>query len=100
MTRLAALCLAASISSLAFTRTASAHDGRLDANGCHYDHASVGYHCHQEVAPNPDLHALAKKSRDNVCHDSSSPNYLTVRYFIAYRSLKDCLASGGRKAGM
>ena len=98
--RLAVLCLAACVPGLVFSGAARAHDGRLDANGCHYDHANSGYHCHKDVAPNPDLHAVAKKSRDNLCHDSGSPNYLTIKYFISYRSLKDCLGSGGRKPGL
>jgi hypothetical protein len=99
MSRLAALALAACACSLSGT-PADAHEGRLDANGCHYDHGNLGYHCHKDVPPNPDASAVAKKSRDNICHDSHSPNYLTVKYFISYRSMKDCVASGGRKAGM
>src|SRR4051812_33214516 len=100
MTRLACLSLLLCAGSLMVSGAARGHEGRLDANGCHYDHANQGYHCHKDVAPNPDASAAAKKSRDNVCHDPQSPNYLTIRYFISYRSMKDCLASGGRRAGM
>ena len=76
---------------------ARAHSGGLDANGCHYEKGHGNYHCHQDVPANPDVDAVAKKSRDNVCHDRSSPNYRSVKYFISYRSMKDCQASGGRK---
>jgi len=65
--------------------TARAHSGGLDGNGCHYDTTSGRYHCHQEVKPNPDAKAPAKKSRENVCHDKSSPNYSTVKFFISYK---------------
>jgi hypothetical protein len=78
---------------------AHAHSGALDANGCHYETASGAYHCHKEVKPNANVHAAVKKSRENVCHDKSSPNYSTLKYFIAYKTLADCLASGGRAPG-
>ena len=81
------------------TGTASAHPGALDGNGCHYDKSSGQYHCHKEVKPNRKVDAVAKKSRENVCHDKSSSNYKTLRYFIAYKSMAECLASGGRAAG-
>jgi len=69
--------------------------GALDKNGCHYDHTTGSYHCHKDVAPNPDIHAPVKKSRDNICHDQRSPNYRTLRYFIGYQSMDECLVSGG-----
>ena len=78
---------------------ADAHNGKLDANGCHYESATGEYHCHKEVKPNRKVDAVAKKSRENVCHDKSSSNYKTLRYFIAYKSMAECLASGGRAAG-
>ncbi|HEU4590658.1 MAG TPA: hypothetical protein VFS13_07095 [Steroidobacteraceae bacterium] len=100
MTRLtprSALLCAALLASLG---PAFAHEGGLDRNGCHYDRAHGNqYHCHKdtgEIAPNPDVRAAAKKSRDNICHDARSPNYRAVRYFISYRSMDACLASGGR----
>jgi len=79
---------------------AFAHSGGLDGNGCHYE-GSAGrrYHCHQDVKPNPDVKAPAKKSRENVCHDRSSPNYSTVKFFVSYKSMAECLASGGRAPG-
>jgi hypothetical protein len=78
---------------------ACAHNGALDKNGCHYEASTGQYHCHKEVKPNPDVNAPVKKSRENICHDKSSSNYKTVKYFIAYKSMPECLASGGRAAG-
>ena len=78
---------------------ASAHPGGLDTNGCHYDTATGRYHCHRDPKPNRDKNAPAKKSRENVCHDKSSPNYSTLKYFVSYPSLQACLTSGGRAAG-
>jgi hypothetical protein len=76
-----------------------AHPGGLDANGCHYDRSKGNdYHCHKqtsEISPNPDINAGAKKSRENICHDKSSPNYRQLRYFVAYRDMDACLVSGG-----
>jgi hypothetical protein len=76
--------------------TADAHPGALDGNGCHYEKATGEYHCHKEVKPNSDVNAAVKKSRENVCHDKSSSNYKTVRYFIAYKTMAECVSSGGR----
>jgi hypothetical protein len=76
--------------------SADAHPGALDGNGCHYDSSTGLYHCHRKVKPNKDVNAPAKKSRENVCHDKSSPNYSTLKFFIAYPSMETCLASGGR----
>jgi len=81
--------------------TASAHNGALDANGCHYETATGRYHCHKdtrELKPNPDVNAPAKKSRENVCHDKSSSNYSTLKYFIAYKTMGECVTSGGKPA--
>ena len=75
---------------------AGAHQGGLDANGCHYETTTGRYHCHREGKPNPDVTAPVKKSRENVCHDKSSPNYKTIKYFIAYDTMPACLTSGGR----
>jgi hypothetical protein len=68
---------------------ASAHPGKLDGNGCHYDTASGRYHRHRTVKPNPDVKAPVKKSRENVCHDGNSPNYNTL-------TMPACQTSGGR----
>jgi hypothetical protein len=78
---------------------AGAHPGGLDGNGCHYDSATGRYHCHKTVKPNPYVNAPVKKSRENVCHDQSSPNYSTLKYFVTYRTMAECLNSGGRAQG-
>ena len=74
---------------------AAASKGGLDKNGCHYDSGTGQYHCHRSVPPNSELNAPVKKSRENVCHDDRSPNYRTLRYFISYYSMNECVASGG-----
>ena len=84
---------------LAVCSPASAHPGGLDGNGCHYDTATGRYHCHRDPKRNRDVNAVAKKSRENVCHDQSSPNYRTLKYFVSYPSLQACLTSGGRAFG-
>jgi len=78
------------------------HPGGFDAAGCHYDRSRVKdwqdtYHCDQEVPPNADVNSPVKKSRENICHDSKSPNYKQLQYFVAYKTMKQCTASGGRK---
>jgi hypothetical protein len=78
--------------------TSQAHNGKLDGNGCHYETATGRYHCHRAVKPNKDVKAPAKKSRENVCHDATSSNYSTIKYFIGYTSMQACLTSGGRQA--
>ena len=78
--------------------TADAHNGKLDANGCHYESATGEYHCHKEVKPNRNVNAAVKKSRENVCHDKSSSNYSTLKYFIAYKTMGECVTSGGKPA--
>jgi hypothetical protein len=77
---------------------ALAHNGKLDANGCHYESATGEYHCHKEVKANRNVNAAVKKSRENVCHDKSSSNYSTIKYFIAYKTLGECVSSGGKPA--
>jgi endonuclease YncB( thermonuclease family) len=37
-----------------------------------------------------------RKSRNNICHDPSMPNYLSVKEFTSYRTLEECVASGAR----
>jgi hypothetical protein len=84
---------------LGFASNAWAHPGRFDDNGCHYATDTGRYHCAREPKPNKDKNAPAKKSRENICHDQSSPNYSTLKYFISYPSLQACLTSGGRAFG-
>ena len=95
MVRLMRLAFAAVPVLLLHCPPADAHEGGLDRNGCHYDRSNGNYHCHKEVPPNSDTRAVAKKSRENICHDAHSPNYRQLRYFISYRDMDACLASGG-----
>jgi hypothetical protein len=83
---------------LAAGRAALATPGALDENGCHYDRSNGNYHCHKEMPPNPDRYAAVKKSRENICHDKSSPNYRQLTRFVAYRSMAACIGSGGVEA--
>lgn len=71
--------------------TAGAHSGALDANGCHCEPT--------EVKPDKNATVTVKKSRENVCHDRPSPNYSTLKYFIACETMPECPASGGRAPG-
>jgi hypothetical protein len=97
MRRIPILTLTAAALTLA-AGPASAHNGKLDANGCHYESATGEYHCHKEVKPNRNVNAAAKKSRENVCHDKSSSNYSTIKYFVAYKTMGECVSSGGKPA--
>jgi endonuclease YncB( thermonuclease family) len=38
-----------------------------------------------------------KKSRSNICHDTSSPSYKATTKFESFPTLDACLASGGRR---
>jgi hypothetical protein len=78
---------------------AQAHPGGLDGNGCHYENDTGRYHCHRTVKANANVKAPAKKSRENVCHGATSPNYTTLKYFIAFETMEACLKSGGRAFG-
>jgi len=95
--RLCKSLLGSSLLALLASSAVSAHEGRLDANGCHYDRGNGNrYHCHKEVPPNPERNATVKKSRENICHDAGSPNYSKLQYFVSYKSMKQCTSSGGR----
>jgi len=39
---------------------------------------------------------IVKKSRNGICHNSSSRSYERTKYYSAFNSLEACLASGGR----
>lgn len=39
---------------------------------------------------------IIKKSRNNICHDRTSGAFALTTAFKAYRTMKDCLESGGR----
>jgi endonuclease YncB( thermonuclease family) len=40
--------------------------------------------------------SFIKKSRANICHDRSMPSYRTVKHFVSFNTLDECIASGGR----
>jgi hypothetical protein len=40
---------------------------------------------------------IVKKSREGVCHDATSAGFAQTLHYRAYRNLKDCLDSGGRR---
>jgi hypothetical protein len=39
---------------------------------------------------------IVKKSKSNICHAPGTTYYDRTYYYTAYRSLEDCLKSGGR----
>ncbi|HZF26341.1 MAG TPA: hypothetical protein VEZ88_08770 [Steroidobacteraceae bacterium] len=42
--------------------------------------------------------AIIKKSRNNICHDKSDPSFAQTEHFRAYKTMKDCVDSGGKRA--
>ena len=91
MTRLAPFAFVLGAGMLASPPPASAHPGGVDGNGCH-DARSTGkdwqdtHHCHEPKPASRNTTATVKKSRENICHDSGSPNYSQLRYFVANKS--------------
>ena len=88
------------VSSLAFS-----HGGGLDSCGGHNDRQNGDYHVHNYSAADacerssvrePPPTPLVKKSKSGICHVSGSTYYARTKNFTAYRSLKNCLNSGGR----
>jgi hypothetical protein len=98
MRRLILSVLATAVFASVATNPVRATEGALDENGCHYDRKNNKYHCHKAMPPNPNRFAAVKKSRENICHDKQSPNYRTLLYFVAYRSMQECVVSGGTEA--
>lgn len=43
--------------------------------------------------------SFVRRSRAGICYTAADGGYLQLLYFKAYRTLEDCLASGGRRAG-
>jgi len=37
-----------------------------------------------------------KKSRTDICHELGSKYYSQTKYFKIYKTIKDCIKSGGR----
>lgn len=42
---------------------------------------------------------IVKRSSAGVCHDRKSPSFEATIHFRGYRTMKDCLDSGGRAPG-
>lgn len=40
---------------------------------------------------------IVKKSREGICHDYKSGNFERTAHYVAYRTMDDCKASGGRE---
>ena len=40
--------------------------------------------------------SLVKKSKSGICHDTSSRWYKRTKNYTPYKSIKECLKSGGR----
>jgi len=43
--------------------------------------------------------SIVKRSGNGVCHDRKSPSFEATLHFRAYRTMKDCIDSGGRAPG-
>ena len=39
---------------------------------------------------------IIKKSRSNICHAPGTTYYKKTKYYKSYKSLKECIKSGGR----
>ena len=39
---------------------------------------------------------IVKKSRSNICHAPGTTYYKKTKYYKSYKTLKECLKSGGR----
>lgn len=37
-----------------------------------------------------------KKSKNDICHDKSSRSYKRTKTYTPYKTIEECLASGGR----
>jgi len=37
-----------------------------------------------------------KKSKTSICHDKSSPSYKQTKNFTEFKTMDDCIKSGGR----
>jgi hypothetical protein len=80
---------------LALASPVFSHGGGLDASGCHTNHKTGEYHCHRSPAATP-ASGIVKKSNSGICHAPSSRWYAQTIHYTEYRTLQDCLDSGGR----
>ena len=47
------------------------------------------------AAPAPEV-SIVKKSDSGICHDKSSPSYEKTKKFTEFKSMDECIKSGGR----
>lgn len=75
-----------------------AHGGGLNAQGCHNNKKTGDYHCHRApAAAQPANRAgTVKKSNSGICHATGPTYYNRTKTFVSYKTLKKCIASGGR----
>lgn len=88
--------------------TAWSHPGGLNAQGCHTNRKTGDYHCHRAPAAGGAVSVpgagkspveavgAVKKSSSGICHAPGTEYYARTTRFIAYKTLDECLASGGR----
>jgi hypothetical protein len=85
------------VASLLFASPAAfPHSGGLDASGCHTNHKTGEYHCHRSPGVANPVSGIVKKSNSGICHAPSSRWYAQTIHYTEYRSLQECLDSGGR----
>ena len=45
-----------------------------------------------------DDQTIIKRSKNNICHDRTHASFKDTVHFRAYRTMKDCIDSGGKRA--
>lgn len=66
--------------------------GRLPGHKPSHDGAAPD----DKAAYDTDDTTIVKKSRSGVCHDKHSPSFTQIKKYTAYKTMQDCLDSGGR----
>ena len=79
----------------------SAHSGGLNAQGCHNNRKTGGYHCHRSApvrvkARDAESPRLVKKSKTGICHAPGTTYYARTKRYTSFETLAACLGSGGR----
>tara|TARA_Y100000022_G_C12954897_1_gene242017 strand:- start:72 stop:395 length:324 start_codon:yes stop_codon:yes gene_type:complete len=74
-----------------FSAHAYGHSGGKDSLGCHNDTKQNSYHCHNSSYQPP-----VKKSNSSICHVMGSTYYSRTRNFTPFKTLEECIKSGGR----
>ena len=86
---------------IATATVATAHDGGLNAQGCHNNRKTGDYHCHRSqspprAAPPASEKGVVKKSRSGICHAPGTTYYSRTTNFVAYETIGACVKAGGR----